>query len=209
MSTLHPDGDRLRGAVPPGLPDELFVRGDVPMTKSEVRALTMTMAGLRPGDRVLDVGAGTGSLSVEAALLCPRGSVVALERDPGALELVRANAAHFGLANLTVVAGEAPADFAALAPASFDRILVGGGGGGLPAILDALPDLLRPGGRIVCNTVCIETTAIVTTRLRRAPWTRFACTQISVARGVPAGPLLRFDALNPVWMTSADLEGPS
>ena len=171
MTTPYPDGDRLRGAVPPGLPDELFARGDVPMTKREVRALTMAMAGLRPDDRVLDVGAGTGSLSVEAALLCPRGSVVALERDAEALELIRENAVRFGLANVSVVAGEAPADFAALTPASFDRILVGGGGSGLAAILDALPDLLRPGGRIVCNTVCIETTATVTTRLRRPPWT--------------------------------------
>ena len=208
MTTPNADGDRL-GAAPPGLPDELFVRGDVPMTKREVRALTMSTAGLRPGDRVLDVGAGTGTLSVEAALLCPEGSVVALERDPEALELVRANARRFGLTNLTAVAGEAPADFAALAPASFDRILVGGGGSGLAEIIEALPDLLRPGGRIVCNTVCIETTATVTARLRRTPWIRFACIQASVARGVPAGPLLRFEALNPVWITSADLEGAS
>ncbi len=63
--------------APPGLPDELFARGDVPMTKSEVRALTMTTARLRPGHRVLDVGAGTGSLTIEAALLCPEGEAVA------------------------------------------------------------------------------------------------------------------------------------
>lgn len=193
-------------AVPPGLPDGLFVRGDVPMTKREVRALTIAFAALRPEDVVLDVGAGTGSLSVEAALLCPRGRVVALERDAGALALIRENGARFSLVNLEMLAGEAPAAFAALAPASFDRVLVGGGGAGLGAILEALPALLRPGGRVVCNTACLETTAAAAARLRRPPWTAFACSQISVSRGLPAGPLLRFDALNPVWITSAELE---
>jgi cobalt-precorrin-6B (C15)-methyltransferase len=202
-------GDRTGGAVPPGLPDELFTRGDVPMTKREIRALTISAAGLRPADRVLDVGAGTGSLSVEAALLCPHGQVVALERDTAALGLIAENVRAFGLANVTVAAGEAPEAFAALDPWSFDRILVGGSGGNLAAILEALPALLRPGGRVVCNTACLETTTAVAAALRRPPWTGFACSQISVARGVTAGPLLRFDALNPVWVTSADLEGTS
>jgi precorrin-6Y C5,15-methyltransferase (decarboxylating) CbiT subunit len=199
-------GDRTGGAIPPGLPDELFTRGDVPMTKREIRALTMSAAGLRPTDRVLDLGAGTGSLSVEAALLCPGGEVVALERDAAALELIAENVRSFGLANVSVVAGEAPEALAVLDARSFDRILVGGSGGNMGGLLEALPALLRPGGRVVCNTACLETTAAAAAALRRPPWTGFACSQISVARGVPAGRLLRFDALNPVWLTSADLE---
>ncbi|MHB0934765.1 MAG: methyltransferase domain-containing protein [Armatimonadota bacterium] len=74
---------------PSGMPDELFMRGDVPMTKAEVRAITMSKARLRPGMRVLDIGAGTGSLTVEAALLCPGGEVLAVERDPEAVDLLR------------------------------------------------------------------------------------------------------------------------
>jgi precorrin-6Y C5,15-methyltransferase (decarboxylating) len=205
MTPTRPTDGHPGGAVPPGLPDELFARAEVPMTKSEVRALTVSASRLRPDHRVLDVGAGTGSLSVEAALLCPAGRVVALERDSKALALIGENVRRFGLANLEIVAGEAPAAFAGLAPASFDRILVGGSGGNLTAILDALPALLRPAGRVVCNTACLETTAAVAAALRRPPWTGFTCSQISVARGVPAGPLLRFDALNPVWVTSAEL----
>lgn len=191
--------------APPGLADELFIRGDVPMTKREVRALTMATAELLPRHRVLDIGAGTGSLSVEAALLCPEGAAVALERDPEALRLIRENASRFGLANLTVVEGEAPAAITDLAPASFDCILVGGSGGRLDAILAALPGLLSPGGRVVCNTTCLETTAVVAAALRGVPWVDFGCSQISIARGVPAGRLLRFNALNPVWITSARL----
>jgi len=198
-------GERA-AAVPPGLPDEAFARGDVPMTKREIRALTMSAAGLQPADRVLDVGAGTGSLSIEAALLCPNGRVIALERNAAAIDVIAENVRAFELDNVSIVAGVAPEAFAGFEPRSFDRILVGGSGGNLAAILDSLPMLLRPGGRVVCNTVCLETTAAVAAALRRPPWTGFACSQISVARGVPAGPLLRFDALNPVWVTSADLE---
>ena len=194
------------GDVAPGIPDERFSRGAAPMTKMEVRALTMAAARLRADDRVLDVGAGTGSLSVEAAMLCRDGEVVSLERDPAALELVRENADRFGLDNVAVVAGAAPAAFAGLAPESFDRVLVGGSGGDLIAILEGLPALLRPGGRVVCNTACLETTAAVAAALRRPPWSGFACSQLSVARGVPAGPLLRFEALSPVWVSSAALE---
>lgn len=199
-------GDRRTMPVPPGLPDELFARAGVPMTKREVRALTMAEAELRPSHRVLDVGAGTGSLTVEAALLCPEGAATALERKAEGLTLIAENVARFELTNVRIVDGTAPAAFAELAPHSFDRILVGGSGGNLSGILEGLPELLVPHGRVVCNTTCLETTAAVVAALQRAPWTGFTCAQISVARGVPAGTLLRFDALNPVWITSARLE---
>ncbi len=189
--------------VPPGLADELFVRGEAPMTKAEVRAVTMAGARLRPGERALDIGAGTGSLTVEAALLCAPGEVVAVERSAAARELLRANLERFRLDGVTVVAGAAPAALAGLG--DFDAIFVGGSGGDLAAILAALPGLLRPGGRVVFNTVCLETTATVTATLRRPPWAAFACSQVAVARAVAAGPLLRFEALNPVWVSSARL----
>ena len=211
MTATDAGSARLRDAVPPGLPDELFTRGDAPMTKAEVRAVTMSAARLRPGHRVLDVGAGTGSMTVEAALLCPAGEVVALERDAAALELLYLNVERFGLGNVTVVAGVAPEAMAGpaspFAPASFDCVLVGGSGGKLGAILDLLQVLLRPGGRVVCNTICLETTATVAAALRKPPWDAFTCSQVGVARAVPAGPLLRFEALNPVWVTAAVLGG--
>jgi cobalt-precorrin-6B (C15)-methyltransferase len=205
--TVFADADeRRRAPLPPGLPDELFVRAGVPMTKREVRALTMAIAELRPGHHVLDIGAGTGSLTVEAALLCGEGAVTALERSGDALRLVFENVARFGLANVDVVEGAAPAALTGFEPRSFDRILVGGSGGELAAILAGLPRLLAPDGRVVCNTACLETTATAAAALRGAPWAGFTCSQIGVARGVPAGRLLRFEALNPVWITSARLE---
>lgn len=201
-------GGRPHDAVPPGLPDGLFTRGDAPMTKAEVRAVTMSAARLLPGHRVVDVGAGTGSMTVEAALLCPDGDVVAVERDPAALAVLRRNLERFELDNVTVVEGHAPDVFGAspaFASGSFDCVLVGGSGGKLAGIIEDVAGLLVPSGRIVCNTICLETTATTAAALRRPPWTVFTCSQVSVARGVPAGPLLRFEALNPVWVTTAVL----
>jgi cobalt-precorrin-6B (C15)-methyltransferase len=209
MTALDAGSGRGRDAVPPGLPDHLFTRGEAPMTKAEVRAVTISAARLLPAHRVIDVGAGTGSMTVEAALLCPEGGVVAVERDPAALEVLRLNVERFGLDNVIVVDGYAPDVFvsAPFTPASFDCVLVGGSGGKMAIILEEAAGLLVQAGLIVCNTICLETTATVAAALRRPPWTAFSCSQVAVSRGVPAGPLLRFEALNPVWVTTAALGG--
>lgn len=189
---------------PPGIPDELFIRGAVPMTKAEVRAVTMSKARLRDAMRVLDIGGGTGSFTIEAALLCPLGEVVVVERDPEALELLRRNIAHFNVSNVTVVEGEAPDVLKGMA--RFDRIFLGGSGGRMSDLLHLLPTLLTPGGRVVSNTIGIESTNEIITHFRRAPWQHWEIVQISVARGVPVwDTLTRFDAQNPVWIAAAEL----
>ena len=78
-----------------GLADEKFIRGNVPMTKAEIRALVMVKAGIRPEDTVVDIGAGTGSISIEAALAATKGKVYAIERNPEGVELIRRNAEQF------------------------------------------------------------------------------------------------------------------
>jgi len=188
---------------PPGIPDECFFRGSVPMTKSEVRAITMSKARLRDGLRVLDLGAGTGSFSVEAGLLCPHGAVVAVERDPEALVVLRENLTRFHPGNVTVLEGEAPEILAGLAPV--DRILLGGTGGRLDDLLAALPAFLRPGGWIVSNTIGLESTVAVLDGLRKAPWQQCEIVQVSINRGAPLGNLTRFEPLNPIWVVSAQL----
>ena len=98
----------------PGLPDEAFERGDVPMTKQEVRAAVLAKLAVRPEDILWDVGAGTGSVSVELALAAPRGRVYAVECDPEGCALIRANRQRFLARNLTLVEGFAPAALADL-----------------------------------------------------------------------------------------------
>jgi len=190
---------------PPGIPDTEFIRGDVPMTKAEVRALTLSKARLRDGLRVLDIGAGTGSLSIEAALLCPRGEVTAVERARGALELLDRNIARFGVTNVAVVAGEAPDALAGLG--IFDRILLGGSGGRIAELLHALPAALAPGGWVVANAICLESAYQLLARFRRAPWFGCDIVHVAVSRGAPIGSLTRFEPLSPVWIVAAQVEG--
>ena len=129
-----------------GLPDAAFVRGKVPMTKQEIRILTLVKAQIGPRDIVYDIGAGTGSLSIEAARLAPEGHVYAVERKEEAIRLIEANGERFGLENLSVIEAEAPAGLENLPLA--DAVLIGGSGGHLAAILDCVAEKLREGGRL-------------------------------------------------------------
>jgi len=141
----------------PGIPDSCFERGDVPMTKEEIRTVTLAKAKIFPAAVVYDLGAGTGALAVEAALLAWQGRVFAVERELEAVELLKRNRDRFGVDNLTVVPGEAPGAIKGLPPA--DVILVGGSGGHLEQILKQGLNNLKPGGRMVVNAVTLETLA--------------------------------------------------
>lgn len=184
----------------PGIPDEYFVRGKVPMTKEEVRILTMVKARLLPDHVVWDIGSGTGSLTVEAARLVPEGMVYAVERSPEGVELTRHNVESFGLANVQVIPGEAP-DALALLPDP-DRVLIGGSGGNLPEIVEILQYRLKPGGRLVINAVTLQTVGTALANLG-LPW-HVEVIQMGVARGVPAGGRHLMKALNPVFIISAE-----
>ncbi len=119
-----------------GLPDGAFLRGDVPMTKEEVRSLALSKLRLEEHHVVWDVGAGTGSVSVECALSCPAGRVYAVEKKDAALALLAENKARFHAVNLEIVAGTAPEALTNL-PAP-DRVFLGGTSGSLEEILQVV-----------------------------------------------------------------------
>ena len=100
-----------KGLPPVGLSDDAFIRAKTPMTKREIRAQVISSLRLAPDSVVWDVGAGTGSVTVECARQCPLGQVYAVERDEDALSLIRQNIARFHLQNATVVPGSAPDGF--------------------------------------------------------------------------------------------------
>ena len=106
-----------------GIDDEEFIRSDVPMTKQEIRILTLVKAHIAPDSVVYDIGAGTGSLSIEAARLAPQGHVYALERNPNGIRLIRANASNFSVPNVTAIETEAPESMDELPQA--DAVLIG------------------------------------------------------------------------------------
>lgn len=139
----------------PAIPDEQFQRGDVPMTKQEIRVFVMAHAMIKPTDIVWDVGAGTGSLSIESALRAVQGHVYAMDGDAEACDLVRLNAAHFDVSNISVLQNKAPMAMEGLPDP--DVVFVGGSGGNLAAILSESARRLRPNGRLIVTAVLVET----------------------------------------------------
>ena len=200
--TFEPINVMLTEAVPvmprrsSGWPDSVFVRGNPPMTKQMVRAAALASLAITPEDVVWDVGAGTGSVSVELAALARR--VYAVERDPDACALIRANREKFRAWNLTLREGEAPKDLFGL-PAP-DAAFIGGSGGQLHAILEAVLQR-NPDVRLCITCVTLETlqTAIP---LLQARGIDPKVTQIAITETVPAGNLHRLQAQNPVFLIS-------
>ena len=138
-----------------GIADEEFIRQDVPMTKQEIRILSLVKAQIAPDAVVYDIGAGTGSISIEAARMAPQGEVYAIERETAGINLIRANAANFAVSNVRVIQAEAPDGLADLPEA--DAILIGGSGSRLPEILTAVTPKLKAKGRLVLNCITVQT----------------------------------------------------
>ena len=182
-----------------GIPDAEFVRGGAPMTKAEVRALSLAKLELSDDAVVYDIGAGTGSVAVEAALTAVSGTVYAIERDPEAVGLIEANAERFGATNLVAVAGTAPEALVDLPPPT--HVFVGGSAGRLESILAAAIDA-NPAVRIAINAVTLETLSEATACIGRLGLKddETVCVNISTAR--KAGGYRLMTANNPVHIIS-------
>ena len=188
-----------------GLSDEAFIRGKVPMTKQEIRILTLVKAQIGPRDIVYDIGAGTGSLSIEAARLAPEGHVYAVERKEEAIRLIEANGERFGLENLSVIEAEAPAGLENLPLA--DAVLIGGSGGHLASILDCVAGKMREGGRLVLNCITVQTLAAALDYLHAHEAVyRYEAIQVQVSRLRRVGPYDMADAQNPVYIITCTKE---
>lgn len=137
-----------------GIADDLFLRGKAPMTKEEIRTLSLSKLKLTEDAVVYDVGAGTGSVAIEAALQCECGQVYAVEKRTEAIELLRANRKRFGAGNLQIVEGKAP-DCLEDLPAP-THVFIGGSGGKLPDIIEAVRRKNEK-ARFVLNAVTLET----------------------------------------------------
>ena len=191
-----------------GLRDEDFeqrrpLRGQI--TKREVRALALYCLGLRSDSIVWDIGAGTGSISVEASLISRKGWVYAVERDLESLALLESNVENHGLGNISVIGEPAPEALKDLPDP--DSVFVGGSGGELKDIMSVVAARLRSGGRIVANFATLERTNETYQWFQNQGF-RAEITLVNAARSrdLPDGSV-RLEALNPVFVVTAWREG--
>lgn len=186
-----------------GNPDESFLQSQPKrglLTPSEVRAVALSLLDIGPTSTIWDVGAGSGSVAIEAAQIASGGAAYAIEMDPEDYGLIASNAERFGVRNLTPILGKAPEAWAGL-PAP-DAVFVGGTGRQVRRIVELAFDQLRPGGRLVANVGSVENLADV----RAALLTRNGHPEvlmINLARGNDQLERLHFESMHPTFLLSA------
>ena len=174
------------------------------ITKREVRLLSLAAMGIRPDSVVWDIGAGSGSVSIEAALLAPKGVVYAIEVDPEGVEICRENLLAHAVDNVRVIAGRAPEALAGLeAP---DAVFIGGSKGSMEEIIDIVMDRLQPGGHLVVNAITLENVAETYQALRKRRLVPDV-TLLQVSRAEPLAHYLRYEALNPIQIFAVEKPG--
>ena len=182
----------------PGIPDELFERDEkVPITKEEVRVVQISKGRLKPGMIVYDIGCGSGSMSVEAALQVEdSGHVHAVDYDPKAVELTKKNLAKFEIQNVSVVGKNANEAISELPDA--DAIFVGGTGKDTAKIVGMCLDKLKPRGRIVIGMIQIETIFSVLSFVEEQGLESVDITQITISKSRKTSTGTMMLARNPV-----------
>ncbi len=190
-----------------GNPDECFLQSRPKrglLTPAEVRSMALAEMSLTPTSVVWDVGAGSGSVGLEAARIAQQGTVHAIEMDPDDHQLIRENARLFGVANLNPVLGRAPEAWEAIPDP--DAIYVGGSGREASMLVERAWERLKPGGRLVTACNSIENLAAVHALLRSRSGDA-AYWMVNVARGVEQLDRIRFEAINPTFLIAATKPG--
>lgn len=185
--------------ITPGIPDSEFIRGNVPMTKEEVRAASISKLRLKKDSVVYDIGSGTGSVSVEIARLSKGIKVFAVDLNPDAAELTKRNLEKFGLKNAEVVQGEAP--FALELLPTPTHAFIGGSNGNLIEILDVLKRK-NPEIRIVLNAVTLESISKIDEIIKSYSLTDYEIVQFFITKSQKIGNHNLFKSNNPVVVFS-------
>ncbi len=192
--------------VTPGIPDALFEQlPGIPMSKREVRLMLLGALRLRADAVLWDVGAGTGTVAVEAALLCPQGTVVAVERDEEVAALIKTNCRRFGVTNVEVVVGNAPECFSDL-PHTPNCVLIEGGRQFKPLLTDAWDRLTAP-GRIVATADNFDTLHSITNTFTALQVHNIEAVQPTINRLETRGTSSVLRAVNPIFILSGEKSG--
>ena len=187
----------------PGIPDEEFERTEsVPITKEEIRAIQISKGRLSPGQIVLDIGCGSGSVTIEAAIQVEEsGKVIGVDIDPNAIALTEKNLKKFGITNYTLIEGNAKDKIFELPQA--DTVFIGGTGGDTKDIVELCQNRIKSGGRIVIGVILIETLYSVLQTIEKLDFTSIDITQITIGKSRKTKTGTMMLARNPVTVISA------
>ena len=183
--------------------DAEFLRGEqVPMTKEEVRLMVLERLNLRQATTLIDVGAGTGSVALEAAIRHPELHVIAIEKNPSALRLIEENRQRFDCQKVKIIAAEAPCPLDIQA----DAIFIGGSGGNLTDIIDWALTRLTKTGRLVLSFILLDNLNTALTHLKKCAVAELECTQLQISQMTTLGNGFYFKPNNPTFIISCKKE---
>lgn len=180
--------------------DEEFIRGDCPMTKEEIRILSTAKLNLKRNSRVLDIGAGTGSVSIQVAKICTHGEVIGIEKNPEAINTIYRNIKEFKLNNLNIIEGEALESLPKV-KGHFDSIFIGGSGGNLEEIITLYGEKLKENGKIVLNFITINNLYKAMNTLKELGY-KVKCTEVVVSK--TRGETYMLIGYNPIFIIEGE-----
>lgn len=178
-----------------------FITGKVPITKQEVRAISIAKLQLREDSILLDVGAGTGSISVEASGYIKNGKVYSIERNEEGCSLIEKNSEKFNCKNLEVIRGSAPG---VLPNIKYDRMFIGGNGGELKEILKHFIKFSTEDSKLVINIIALESLALAKSLLEELKFKNIEICNVSVSRGKKLGDYTLMMGENPIYIITAE-----
>lgn len=187
----------------PGITDSLFERlPGIPLSKREIRLLLISALRLKANSVIWDIGAGTGTIPIELALLCPESTIIAIERDEEVAALIRRNCDRFGVKNVQVLEGSAPDCLKTLAPPP-DRVCIEGGRP-IKEIIKAIWSYLEPEGRVVATANNLENLYLISESLAELQVRNIEVVQSGVNRLETRGLNQTFAALDPSFILSGE-----
>ncbi len=183
--------------------DREFIQKELPMTKQEIRAISIAKLQLKDNSTLIDVGAGTGSIGIEAATYLRNGQVYAIEKEEKGIETLKENIKKFRLENIEVIVGRAPESIPTI---EYDRMFIGGSTGSMRDILEHFIKYSKKDSRVVINAITLETLADATKLLKELDFKNIEVVNVVVSRGKNIGPYTMMYGENPIYIITADKE---
>lgn len=181
--------------------DKEFVQRELPMTKQEVRAVTVAKLQLKADSIVIDVGAGTGTIGIECATYLTSGKVIGIEKEEKGLDTIRENVKKFNLTNYELIHGRAPENIPNI---SYDRMFVGGSTGSMRNILEHFIKYSTDDARLVINTITLESLNDTMSLLKEYGFKDIEVVNMMVSRGKKVGPYTMMYGENPIYIITVE-----